>query len=109
MSWKSTSCWRRPRVYRDAAGRAAQSRAISRAGKKLLRSQNKTAARRVFFTRRELSKPSPNDPANAKGTAYGCRWKFMELTRYAILPIFLIALVALSLAMRGTPFAKPSA
>ncbi|MEO7054855.1 MAG: sterol desaturase family protein, partial [Rhizomicrobium sp.] len=32
--------------------------------------------------------------------------KFAELTRHAILPIFLVALVALSLAMRGTPFAK---
>ena len=32
--------------------------------------------------------------------------KFTELTRYAILPVLLIALVALSLAMRGTPFAR---
>ena len=32
--------------------------------------------------------------------------KFVELARYAILPILLVALLALSLAMRGTSFAK---
>src|SRR5690348_12696990 len=32
--------------------------------------------------------------------------KFAEMSRYAILPVLLIALVGLSLTMRGTPFAK---